>query len=215
MRCTNRIWLTGEVIAEPVYKYATAKMRYYEMEIATTRLSGNKDVIPVSLRESMLKRHMPQVGERVHVTGHIRATVEADKADGLNHLYLTASALELRPPVEDDAENEAYVEGTIAREVMYHQTPFAREIAETLLVVEGRNGWRNRIPIIAWGKNARMLATLGYGDFISARGRLQSRTFTKTLEDGSKVQRTIRELSIRQLDADPLEDQDDESGEEA
>lgn len=215
MRCTNRIWMTGEVIAEPVYKYATAKMRYYEMEIATTRLSGNKDVIPVSLRESMLKRHMPQVGERVHVTGHIRATVEADKADGLNHLYLTASALELRPPVEDDAENEAYVEGTIAREVMYHQTPFAREIAETLLVVEGRNGWRNRIPIIAWGKNARMLATLGYGDFISARGRLQSRTFTKTLEDGSKVQRTIRELSIRQLDADPLEDQDDESGEEA
>jgi len=207
--------MTGEVIAEPVYKYATAKMRYYEMEIATTRLSGNKDVIPVSLRESMLKRHMPQVGERVHVTGHIRATVEADKADGLNHLYLTASALELRPPVEDDAENEAYVEGTIAREVMYHQTPFAREIAETLLVVEGRNGWRNRIPIIAWGKNARMLATLGYGDFISARGRLQSRTFTKTLEDGSKVQRTIRELSIRQLDADPLEDQDDESGEEA
>ena len=215
MRCTNRIWMTGEVIAEPVYKYATAKMRYYEMEIATTRLSGNKDVIPVSLRESMLKRHMPQVGERVHVTGHIRATVEADKADGLNHLYLTASALELRPPVEDDAENEAYVEGTIAREVMYHQTPFAREIAETLLVVEGRNGWRNRIPIIAWGKNARMLATLGYGDFISARGRLQSRTFAKTLEDGSKVQRTIRELSIRQLDADPLEDQDDESGEEA
>ena len=206
MRCTNRIWMTGEVIAEPVYKYATAKMRYYEMEIATTRLSGNKDVIPVSLRESMLKRHMPQVGERVHVT---------DKADGLNHLYLTASALELRPPVEDDAENEAYVEGTIAREVMYHQTPFAREIAETLLVVEGRNGWRNRIPIIAWGKNARMLATLGYGDFISARGRLQSRTFTKTLEDGSKGQRTIRELSIRQLDADPLEDQDDESGEEA
>ena len=215
MRCTNRIWLTGEVIAEPVYKYATAKMRYYEMEIATTRLSGNKDIIPVSLRESMLKRHMPQVGERVHVTGHIRATVEADKADGCNHLYLVASAMELRPPVEDDADNEVYVEGTIAREVMYHQTPFAREIAETLLVVEGRNGWRNRIPIIAWGKNARMLATLGYGDFISARGRLQSRTFAKTLEDGSKVQRTIRELSIRQLDAAPLEEEDNEGGEEA
>lgn len=206
MKCTNRVWLTGEVVAAPEYKYATEKMRYYEMQIATMRLSGTKDIVPVSMREAMLKRHMPRLGEKLHVIGHMRATVEADRADGLNHLYLVASAAEIRLPEEKDPSNEAYVAGTIAREVNYHQTPFAREIAETLLVVQGRNGWRNRIPIIAWGRNARMLAALGYGDFVSARGRLQSRTYKKTLEDGTMIERAIRELSVRELDADPPEE---------
>ena len=59
------------------------------------------------------------------------------------------------------------------------------------------------LPVIAWGRTARMCAGAGPGDQLELLGRLQSREYTKIVEDRAE-KRTAYEISV--LSARLLED---------
>ena len=64
------------------------------------------------------------------------------------------------------------------------------------------------IPCILWGRNARFSSTLSIGTKLALSGRIQSRTYVKTLEDMSTQERVAYEVSVSKIEV-VLEDFDD------
>ncbi len=65
-----------------------------------------------------------------------------------------------------------------------------------LLAVNRAYSKSDYIPCIAWGKNARLIKNASVGQKLEVGGRIQSRQYTKRLDDGSAEIRTAYEFSI-------------------
>ena len=76
-----------------------------------------------------------------------------------------------------------------------NRTPLGREICDVILAVNRRYGRADYLPCIAWGAVAQETAALDIGDPMALEGRIQSRTYTKTLPGGTQ-ERTAYEVSV-------------------
>ena len=65
-----------------------------------------------------------------------------------------------------------------------------------LLAVNRAYAKSDYIPCIAWGKNARLIKNAPVGQKLDVSGRIQSRQYTKRLDDGFTELRTAYEFSI-------------------
>ncbi len=223
----NSIRLIGAIQREPIYDHTVFGEAFYSMEVAAKRLSGIEDLLPVTVSERLLgdpEVNVCREGSRVEIAGQIRSYNR--RMDDKNRLIITVFAREIAFPdicetVSADTEeafgaelkpalaapqayvrdmNEAELSGTICKPVIYRTTPFDREIADLLIAVNRRYGKSDYIPCIAWGRNARFSGTLGVGDRVLVRGRLQSREYQKKLPDGSTEQRTAYEISCSSIE---------------
>ncbi len=74
------------------------------------------------------------------------------------------------------------------------RTPLGREICDVMLAVNRLYRRCDYLPCILWGRSAQEVARAQTGARLELTGRLQSRKYTKVLEDGSEV-RTAYEIS--------------------
>ncbi len=199
----NSIRLLGRVTAAPEYDHTVLGEAFYRMELSAGRLSGNEDVIPITVPGRLMTclGEFPAVGSVVSVNGQIRSYNH--RQDGQSRLAVTVFAKELTPVDRREAEqdlNEAELTGHICKPVVYRLTPFSREIADMLLAVNRRYGRSDYLPCIAWGRNARFAGSLSAGDTITIKGRLQSRQYTKALPGGETEQRMAYEISCSSIE---------------
>ena len=79
------------------------------------------------------------------------------------------------------------------------RTPLGRDICDLLLAVNRRYRRADYLPCIAWGGLAIHCGKLNVGDPLWLDGRLQSRTYLKTIGDVTQ-ERTAFEISITSLE---------------
>ncbi len=103
---------------------------------------------------------------------------------------------------EGDAEspNIIELEGFVCKPPVYRTTPFKREICDLLLAVNRAYNKSDYIPAIAWGRNARYAGEFAVGEKIAVTGRIQSRVYQKTLENGSVEERVAYEVSVSKIE---------------
>lgn len=196
---TNGITLSGRAKDCPVFDHEVLGEAFLKLVLRVQRLSGVEDEIPVTVSERLLGDKAVTEGTPLSVKGQIRSYNR--RTDDGSHLMLTVFARELDFPGEDLAHvNETALEGRICKPVIYRRTPFSREIADILIAVNRRYGKSDYVPAIAWGRNARFAASLEPGDPVTVRGRFQSRSYNKTLPDGTVEQRTAYELSCSSVE---------------
>ena len=143
------------------------------------RLSGNSDIIPITVSERLLKEETLQEGKKLLIKGQFRSynSYENEK----NRLILTVFAkdiVELEENEVEEEENEIVKKETITNEVVlvgyickkpiYRQTPFGREISDLLLAVNRAYNKSDYIPCIAWGRTARFCQNLEVGSQVKA-----------------------------------------------
>ena len=87
------------------------------------------------------------------------------------------------------------------------RTPLGRDICDLLLAVNRKYRRADYLPCIAWGSLALACSRLEVGDSLRLDGRLQSRTYLKTLGETTQ-ERTAYEISISSLLPPPEEPQD-------
>lgn len=92
--------------------------------------------------------------------------------------------------------NEAVVYGYICKKPVFRTTPGGREICDFTIASNRASGRSDYIPTIAWGRTAKRLSVLDVGTGIEIHGRMQSRTYTKVLDDGSSIEKIAYELSV-------------------
>ena len=225
----NYLTLVGKVTGEKNFSHEIYGERFYVFSLSIPRLSGNFDIIPVTVSERLITDEMLTEDNTLLVRGQFRSynSYEGQK----NRLILTVFAkdiVEVNDESEDEENdmvrkdivtNEVVLTGYICKKPIYRQTPFGREIADLLLAVNRAYNKSDYIPCIAWGRNARFCQNIGVGVQVKIVGRVQSRTYEKKLEDGTIENRVAYEVSIGSLelidenDSENLDDVSEENQE--
>lgn len=202
----NVVYLTGRVAEAPKYSHQVFGEGFYETKVEVERLSGLVDVIPVTVSERLLGEGDFEEGKYVSVSGQFRSYNKI--ADGRSRLMLTVFVRETNEDLPPNT-NKIELTGYVCKPPVYRTTPFKREIADVLIAVNRAYNKSDYIPCIAWGRNARFAEKLVVGDKVGLSGRIQSREYRKTDENGMESIRVAYEISVNRLayaDADGSEE---------
>ena len=206
----NYLTLVGKVTGEKKFSHEIYGERFYIFNISIPRLSGNADIIPITVSERLIKEDTLNEGRKLLIKGQFRSynAYENEK----NRLILTVFAKDVVELEESENEeenemvrkdiitNEVVLIGYICKKPIYRQTPFGREISDLLLAVNRAYNKSDYIPCIAWGRNARFCQELEVGTQVKVIGRVQSRTYEKKHEDGTIENRVAYEVSVGSLE---------------
>ena len=188
----NRARLTGTVAQTPQFSHANHGHAFDRLVLSVPRLSGQCDLLPVLLPRSMTESVPLTEGTRITVTGQLRSF--NNRSGEGPRLIISLLGRSLAAAQGSDL-NTIALSGTICKTPTLRRTPLGREICDMILAVNRRYGRADYLPCIAWGAVAQETALLQVGDPFSLEGRIQSRTYTKTLGE-AKEERTAYEVSV-------------------
>lgn len=187
----NRLYLSGELSDLPAFSHECCGVSFYLFQLSVLRKSGVADVLPVLCEESRLPPELV-VGDALTVTGQLRA-YNRHTALG-NRLHILAFAKRVGAE-EAPHDNSVVIIGRIVKPPVYRSTPLGREIADLLVAAPRGFGKSDFLPVIAWGRNARIAQYWQPGDCVSVEGRLQSRVYLKRMPDGEERSMLAYEIS--------------------
>ena len=206
----NYLTLVGRVTGEKKFSHEIYGEKFYTFNLSIPRLSGNADIIPITISERLISEDTLTEGKKLLIKGQFRSynSYQNEK----NRLILTEYAKdiqEIEKPAEqeesdiikkEETTNEVVLIGFVCKKPIYRQTPFGREIADLLLAVNRAYNKSDYIPTIAWGRNARFCQNLEVGAQVKIVGRVQSRQYEKKYEDGTSEMKVAYEVSICSLE---------------
>jgi len=194
--------LVGKVTSDKRFSHEIYGESFYIFNLEIPRLSGNEDIIPVTISERLFASFDLEIGKKVIVEGQFRSYNSYENER--NRLVLTVFAKDIKEYSEDSEKenesNEVILNGYICKKPIYRQTPFGREISDILLAVNRAYNKSDYIPCIAWGRNARFCQNMPVGTEVKILGRVQSRIYEKKFDDDRVEQRIAYEVSIASLE---------------
>ncbi len=195
----NKVYLSGEIVSEAVFSHEVYGEGFYEMSVKVDRLSGQSDILPLTVSERLIADMNLKIGVKINALGQFRSYNKL--IDGKSKLMLTVFVRELLTEEMSKNPNNIVLSGYICKPPVYRTTPFNREIADLLIAVNRSYNKSDYIPCIAWGRNARFVKNLSVGDKVALSGRIQSREYQKKLSDEEIKVMTAYEVSISKLAA--------------
>ena len=206
----NYLTLVGKVTGEKRFSHEIYGEKFYSFNLSIPRLSGNADIIPITISERLITDEMLTEGNKLLIKGQFRSYNSYENERNKLILTVFAKDVEELKEVEEQEEsdivrkeettNEVVLIGFVCKKPIYRQTPFGREIADLLLAVNRAYKKSDYIPTIAWGRNARFCQNLEVGAQVKIIGRVQSRQYEKKHEDGTVETKTAYEVSVCSLE---------------
>ena len=187
----NRCLLCGRVASEPVPSHVNHGQNFCRFLLSVPRLSGQCDVLSIIAPQQILDPQSLQIGDNVTVTGQLRSY---NNKTGAPRLVISVLARTICLS-DEPACNVIRLSGTICKSPTFRRTPLGREICDVILAVNRRYGRADYLPCISWGAIAQQTALLDVGAPLCLEGRIQSRTYAKTLPSGVCEERTAYEVS--------------------
>ena len=188
---TNLIHAIGTLTQDFAYSHEVANEKFYIGMISINRSSGNVDILPILTSEYVLCRRK-LINQKIEVYGEIRTRNE----DGKVHIFIFCNELE---KTAGDDLNEITLEGYICKDPINRSTPLGRTITDLLVAVNRRFNKSDYLPCVVWGRTAKKASCYGIGTKVDIKGRLQSRKYTKVVDD-SLEERTAIEISVATID---------------
>ena len=206
----NKTYIAGEIVSDATFSHEVYGEGFYEFFVKVLRLSGQADILPITISERLIQDGMLAKGKTIRAVGQFRSYNKLE--NGKSRLMLTVFVRELLEETPDKNPNSILLSGYICKPPVYRTTPFNREIADILVAVNRAYNKSDYIPCIAWGRNARFVKNLNVGDRIAISGRIQSREYQKKISDTESRTMTAYEVSVSKLAAyDSAEDFDIDS----
>ena len=200
----NRVSIIGEVVSEFQFSHEVFGEGFYLVNVSVDRLSDMVDIIPLMISERLIDVTKDYRGMKIEVSGQFRSY---NRHEGLkNKLILSIFVRELQfvedddMPQEQSKSNQIYLDGYVCKPPIYRKTPLGREIADILIAVNRPYGKSDYIPCIAWGRNARFASTIEVVGHLQVQGRVQSREYTKKINEEETEKRVAYEVSVSKID---------------
>ncbi len=193
----NQVYLSGQIASAPEFSHEIMGEKFYDTTVSVERLSGQSDVIPITVSDRLMEGQNFEIGNLIGLIGQFRSYNKI--VDGKSKLVLRVFVRELCE-CDENAPNVIELEGYVCKPPVYRTTPFKREIADLLIAVNRAYNKSDYIPAIAWERNARYASTFDVGDKIHLVGRIQSRIYQKSLDDGTIEERVAYEVSITRFE---------------
>ena len=202
----NQLVLVGKVTSDKRLSHEIYGEKFYIFDLSVPRLSGNADIIPITISERLLLEEDLEIGKNIIIEGQFRSYNSYENER--NKLVLTVFAKEIKfaqdqeefKPSKENTSNEVVLDGFICKKPIYRKTPFGREIADILHAVNRAYNKSDYIPCIAWGRNARFCENIPVGTEVKIIGRVQSRQYEKKYEDGTSEVKIAYEVSVASLE---------------
>lgn len=200
LQANNSVSITGEIVGECVFSHSVYGEGFYTFQIASKRLSDQKDILPVTISERLISKESIILGNFVRIIGQLRS-YNNYQANKMSRLVLTIFAREIEMMDGDSefAENKIWLNGFICKEPIYRKTPFGREISDVLVAVNRAYHKSDYIPCIAWGRSARYIQNLEVGTKLAIEGRIQSRFYQKKINEVPE-ERVAYEVSVSKIE---------------
>ena len=195
----NKVCITGEIVSDASFSHEVYGEGFYEFFVRVMRLSGQADILPVTVSERLIEGASLKKGKSISAIGQFRSYNKLE--NGKSRLMLTVFVRELVDFEQDRNPNSILLSGYICKPPVYRTTPFNREIADILVAVNRAYNKSDYIPCIAWGRNARFVKTLSVGERVAVSGRIQSREYQKKLSEDEVKIMTAYEVSVSKLAA--------------
>lgn len=194
-RMENRIILHGRAAQAPVCSHSNHGQSFFTFPLRVCRLSGAEDRLNIVVSRTLLEGCPLEEGDEVSVEGEVRSF--NNRSGQGSRLVITVYAMALKREEGPD-DNRLQMEGVLCRPPVFRRTPLGRDICDMMLAVNRRYGRADYLPCIAWGSLAHRCGGLEVGERIGLEGRLQSRTYTKRLEQREE-ERVAFEVSVMTL----------------
>lgn len=194
MDSRNEVIVEGITEALPVWSHENHGTQFYRFLLQIPRLSGQMDVIPVLLPESLLSQ--VEAERPMQIRGQFRSF--NNRSGEGNRLVLAVYAMEILPGSGTPC-NQISLSGALCKAPTLRRTPLGRSICDLMLAVPRRYGRADYLPVIAWGQLAVRCGSLQVGDLLSLEGRIQSRVYHKVTDDGVE-ERIAYEVSVMSLE---------------
>lgn len=201
----NKATLSGEIVRNFEFSHEVYGEGFYTAMLASERLSGKKDIIPIMVSERLIDVKAEWMGRFARVSGQFRSY---NKREGeRSHLVLSVFVREFEEMEFEheesgsgNDENRIFLDGYICKPPIYRKTPLGREIADIVLAVNRPYGKSDYIPMICWGRNAVYASGLEIGTRLQIEGRIQSREYNKIV-DGICESKMAYEVSVSKMAA--------------
>lgn len=188
----NQILLHGTISKVPSFSHSSHGTDYYLFPFSVSRLSGTQDQVKVMAAASLLEQSSITCGDTLTVAGEIRSFNNHHGSGRRLVISVHAHTL-IREEGED--VNSLKLAGTLCKHPIHRRTPLGRDICDMMLAVNRSYGRTDYLPCISWGALAQRCGSYTVGTPLTIEGRLQSRVYTKKLEEGSQ-ERTAFEISV-------------------
>lgn len=195
----NEVKVSGIVKGNFEFSHEVCGEKFYRGHIQANRASGFVDEVPILISERIINVNDSWNSRRVRVSGQFRSYNQHidDKAKVVLNVFVEEIE-EIEEMAAD--ENEIELIGFVCKAPTYRKTPLGREISDLLIAVNRPYGRSDYIPCVAWGRNARYTHSFELGKKIHISGRVQSREYTKKLNENESEIRTAYEVSIGMLE---------------
>lgn len=197
----NHVSIIGKVVSDFTYSHSVFGEEFYTLDVEVNRLSDQADIIPLMVSDRLIDVSKDYSGSTVNVTGQFRSYNRHEGARNRLVLSVFVRELEFIEEFTDYTKtNLIYLDGFVCKTPVYRKTPLGREIADLLLAVNRPYGKSDYIPCIAWGRNARYASNFEVGERIRVWGRVQSREYTKRIDEENCEKRVAYEISVSKLE---------------
>ena len=194
----NKVYIMGEIVSDAVFSHEVYGEGFYEFFVRVMRLSGQADILPITVSERLIEGSALCRGSNICALGQFRSYNKLENEH--SKLMLTVFVRDFIPyDAEEQNPNVVELNGYICKPPVYRTTPFNREICDVLLAVNRGYNKSDYIPCIAWGRNARFVRDAEVGLNVVIGGRIQSRKYNKKLDDDTIEERVAYELSVGKI----------------
>lgn len=199
----NKVTVIGQIVSEFTFSHEVYGEGFYMTELSVNRLSDQADIIPLMVSERLMDVHQSYLGQTIAVNGQFRSYNRHEGNRNRLLLSVFVREVEFMEGFDDYTKsNQIFLDGYICKQPVYRKTPLGREIADLLVAVNRPYGKSDYIPCIAWGRNARFAAGFDVGGRVRVWGRVQSREYTKKLNEVDCEKRVAYEISVGKLEYD-------------
>ena len=101
----NHIILVGKVTSDKRFSHEIYGEKFYIFDLSVPRLSGNDDVIPVTISERLMPNGNIELNSKIVVEGQFRSYNSYN--EGRNRLVLTVFAKDIKFLEDQESEVEA------------------------------------------------------------------------------------------------------------
>lgn len=197
----NKVTVIGEIVSDFTFSHEVYGEGFYMTNLSVSRLSDQSDIIPLMVSERLVDVHQNYIGQTVAATGQFRSYNRHEGNRNRLLLSVFVREIEFMESFDDYTKtNLIFLDGYICKQPVYRKTPLGREIADLLVAVNRPYGKSDYIPCIAWGRNARFASGFEVGGRVRVWGRVQSREYTKKINEVDCEKRVAYEISVSKLE---------------
>lgn len=191
----NQITLAGVIDGDIEYSHESHGEKFYKFYFSTERKSGAVDTLKCVVSKWMV--YKLKENEAFGIVGEVR-TRNYDDYNGKRCVEVLVFVNEVLEYCGRD-KNHIEIDGFICKEPIYRETPLGRKICDLLVASNRLCSKSDYIPCISWGRSAIASSILDIGEHILVQGRLQSRIYTKKLNETEIEERVAYEVSAESV----------------